>query len=418
MTQAPAITQESQAPSEIVVPEYAIEVDGLCKEYRIYGNPYHRLLEMLPRVKDRHRKVWALRDVSLRVEPGHTVGLVGPNGAGKSTLLKILTGTTFPTHGSYRIRGRVASLLELGAGFHPEFSGRDNIFLNAALMGLSREETLARYDSILEFSELEAFIDSPIRTYSSGMVCRLAFSIAVAVDPDVLIIDEILAVGDMHFQRKCVERIYEFKNAGKTILFCSHSLYDMRQLCDQAIWMHEGRARMTGDSVSVTNEYAAYEKALLGHESDVLDKLPGEPVEEGPKGPHIESIELLDPTNDRPCAEAVPGQPLRVRVRYNNGDDPIPLCLGIGFTRTDSTLCFGHVSVHDGVVLDQSCGLVDLDFDRLHLLTGEFVVFVWLMDGKGVHRYHQLLAPHNLKVMNQGLEVGLFLQDHRWTVRE
>ncbi|MFQ5505149.1 MAG: ABC transporter ATP-binding protein [Planctomycetota bacterium] len=399
--------------------DVVMEVTGLSKEYRIYGNPYNRLLELLPwSHRQRHQKVWALEDINLSISSGHTVGLVGPNGAGKSTLLKVLTGTTFPTRGRYRIKGCVASLLELGAGFHSEFSGRANIYLNAAMMGLGREETEARFEQVLEFSELHAFIDAPLRTYSSGMICRLGFSTAIAVDPDVLIIDEILAVGDMHFQRKCVEAIWDFKNRGKTIVFCSHSLYDIRQLCDQAIWLHEGRVRLIGDAVTVTNEYATYEKELIGRETDVFQTLPGKVVESGPRGPHIVSVDVLDQASGEPVAETAPGADICVRVHYKNASDPVPLCLGIGFTRTDATLCFGHTSELDGVEIGGAEGIVELCLDRLRLLSGEFVVFAWLMDGKGVHRYHQLLAPTNIVVMNRGKEVGLFLQDHRWTVRE
>ncbi len=400
--------------------EPAVVVEGLSKEYRVYGNPYNRILEVLPFVsgKDRHRKVFALKDVSFSVPKGRAVGLVGPNGAGKSTLLKILTGTSFPTSGRYRIHGRVASLLELGAGFHMDFTGRENIYLNAAMMGFSRAETEAKFEEILEFSELERFIDSPIRTYSSGMVCRLGFSTAIAVDPDVLIIDEILAVGDMHFQRKCVEKIWSFKERKKTILFCSHSLYDVRQLCDDALWIHQGRVRMHDSAVAVTNAYATYEKELVGRETDVLENLPGEPVESGPKGPHIEEIEILDMRTEEPAYEVPPLSDLKIRVRYRNDGDPIPLCMGIGLTRTDTTHCIGHTTGMDGVVFGGQEGVVELLLPGLRLLSGEFVLFVWLMDERGVHRYHQALAPRNLVVMNDGKEVGLFLQEHEWVVRE
>ena len=398
----------------------AIEVRDMGKEYRLYGNPFHRILEKCTgSQKQRHIKVHALQGIDFQVDPGSTVGLVGPNGAGKSTLLKILTGTTFPTSGSYRIRGKVASLLELGAGFHADFSGRDNIYLNASMMGLSKEETREKYQEILEFSELESFIDAPIRTYSSGMICRLGFSTAIAVDPDVLIIDEILAVGDMHFQKKCVERIWNFKERGKTIFFCSHSLYDVRQICDQAMWIEGGRIKMMDDAVKVTNAYATFEKELIGRETDVLDQLPGELVETGPRGPHVVSAEVLDAGTERPCYEASPGADLLVRVHFKNDQDsPMPLCLGIGFTRTDTTHCFAHTTEMDGIGLSQEEAVVDLLLPGLRLLSGEFVVAIYLMDGKGVHRYHQFLTPKNLVVLHDGKDIGLFLQNHEWKVRE
>ena len=204
-----------------------IEARGLSKTYRIYGNPYGRVLEKLPwnRGKRFYKPVDALLDVSFDVARGECVGLIGSNGAGKSTLLKVLTGTTFPTAGSYTVRGRVTSLLELGAGFQKSFTGRTNIFMNAAMMGFSRKEAKKKVDEIIEFSELGDFIDAPIQTYSSGMNARLGFSVAVSADPDMLILDEILAVGDMNFRKKCVDKILDYKKRGKSLFFCSARSY-------------------------------------------------------------------------------------------------------------------------------------------------------------------------------------------------
>ena len=415
---APSIVEGGGMSEPSITP--AIEVRNMGKEYRLYGNPIHRILEKIQGPgKQRHVKVHALQDIDFSVDPGSTVGLVGPNGAGKSTLLKIMTGTTFPTSGSYRIRGKVASLLELGAGFHMDFSGRDNIYLNASMMGLSKEETHRKYEEILEFSELASFIHAPIRTYSSGMICRLGFSTAIAVDPDVLIIDEILAVGDMHFQRKCVERIWDFKERGKTIFFCSHSLYDVRQICDQAMWIEGGRIKMMDDAVFFPPSSSPSSPALLGPAPDVLDGLPGEALDAGPSGPHVVSAAVLDATTLEPTYEIKPGADVLVRVHFKNyEDEPDPLCLGVGFTRTDTTNCFAHTTEMDGVVLEQPEAVVDLLLPSLRLLSGEFVVAIYLMDGKGVHRFHQFLTPENLVVMHDGKDIGLFLQDHEWQVRE
>ena len=236
--------------------KYSVEVEGLGKHYRAYERPLDRVIEAcsLGRLK-RHREFWALRNVDFRLASGASLGLIGANGAGKSTLLKVLAGITPPSEGRLRINGRVASLLELGAGFHLDFTGRMNIVSNGVMMGFTRREMEAKMDEIIEFAELGDYIDQPVRTYSSGMGLRLGFAIAAVVDPDVLIIDEVFAVGDMYFQKKCVDKIYSFKQRGKTILFCSHSLYDIRQLCDEAIWMRNGLPAAVGDSVTVTNEY-------------------------------------------------------------------------------------------------------------------------------------------------------------------
>ena len=399
--------------------ENAVEVRGLGKQYKVYEYPHDRVLEWfsLGRMK-RHKSLWALRDVDLQVPWGSALGLVGENGAGKSTLLKILAGTTFPTTGSYRIQGTVASLLELGAGFHADFSGRENIFMNAAVLGFSRREVEKKFQEIVDFSGLEAFIDAPIRTYSSGMVMRLGFSTAVSVDPDVLIIDEIFAVGDMEFQRKCVDKIWEFKRRGKTILFCSHSLYDVRQLCEQAIWIKDGKIQLMGDSVHVTNEYAEFQKARLEKDA-VVEACDVRPIGlGGKKVPRVEKAWVADPRTGEQVTRVFSEDPVEVVVEYVNDDPPLDLCVGIGFTRTDTTLAFAHTTEMDGVAVGGRAGRVKLKFPRLNLLEGDFVVFVYLMDGKGVHRYHQYLTENNLSVRNKAKAAGLYPQRHTWRVED
>ena len=210
---------------------------------------------------------------------GKALGIIGENGAGKSTLLKVLAGTSMATGGRHIVHGKVASLLELGTGFHSEFSGRANIYLAAQVLGFSLDEVKGRIDEIVDFAELGAYIDQPVRTYSSGMVMRLGFSVATAIDPDVLIIDEILAVGDLYFQKKCVDRIFQFRNSGKTILFCSHSLYDVRQICDEVVWIKDAKVEMQGPPQDVTVAYANYERSLSADESNLSmgkDRLQGE----------------------------------------------------------------------------------------------------------------------------------------------
>ncbi len=396
--------------------EPAIEVQNLSKSYQLYGSPFGRLMERMPWNKHaRHKAVHALRDVTFDVPRGTCVGLVGGNGAGKSTMLKILTGTTFPSSGGYRIRGRIASLLELGAGFHLEFSGRENIYMNAAMMGFTRKETKAKFQEILDFSELYDFIDAPIRTYSSGMVCRLGFSVAVATDPDVLIIDEILAVGDMHFQRKCVERIFDYKNRGKTMFFCSHSLYDVRQICDRAIWLKNGHVERIGDAVAVTNDYATYENQL-GAKADfkVVEKQP-----ERDDQPRILGVDLLDAKTGQPRNVFNPGDSVAVRVHIRNGATPERLNVAVGATRKEGMLMFAHSTQFDGVTIDFQEGAVVLELPNLRLLAGELVVPVWLLDARGVHRFHEMPASKNLVVENHtSKDIGVVLHDHAWRVEQ
>ncbi len=405
-----------------------IRVEDVHKTYRVYRKPMDRLRESLPWNRSKgplHKEVHALRGVSFEVMPGQCIGLVGGNGAGKSTLLKLLTGTTRPTHGRYSLRGKVAALLELGAGFQKNATGRANIFMNAALLGRTREETKAKFKEILDFSELHDFIDQPISTYSSGMVARLGFSVAVATDPDVLIIDEILAVGDMHFRRKCVDKIMSFKDRGKTMFFCSHSLYDVRQICEKAIWMRTGAVQMYDDAVAVTNEYATYENQLIEEQSEHVQSLQiadAAPVK-GAMNPknaeryaRVLSAELIDGETGKPRHKFQPGDSVAVRVHIKNGKQPEPLALAVGFTRADGTLCFAPTTEMDGVPLDVQEAVVTLRLDNLRLLSGEFVVPVWLLDARGVHRFHETTCAQNLIVQNRTKELGLFLTERSWSV--
>jgi len=220
----------------------ALQVDGLAKQYRIYDKPADRLKELLTRgYLQRHREFWALKNISFAIQPGTTTGIIGPNGSGKSTLLQIIAGTLNPTHGSVHVEGRVGALLELGAGFNLEFTGIENVYMNSALMGFSRDETTARLSEIERFAELGEFINQPVKTYSSGMFVRLAFALAVNSDPDILIVDEALSVGDTIFQHRCVRRIREMQERGTTILFVSHEPTLVRALCSRAILLYPRR---------------------------------------------------------------------------------------------------------------------------------------------------------------------------------
>ncbi|MBF0257642.1 MAG: ATP-binding cassette domain-containing protein [Desulfamplus sp.] len=234
-----------------------VNVQNVNKNYYIYAKPHDRLLQALLR-KPMHKVFEVLKDISFEVGLGQSLGIIGDNGAGKSTLLKLLAGTVQPTTGTIEVNGRVAALLELGAGFHPEFTGRQNIYLNASLLGISDEEIKKKEDEIIAFAELEEFIDRPVRTYSSGMYVRLAFSIATMVDPDILIIDEALAVGDMGFQKKCIQRMNHFKEQGRTMLFCSHSMYHVQELCERVIWLENGRVRKAGKCDEVVAQYEEF----------------------------------------------------------------------------------------------------------------------------------------------------------------
>lgn len=236
--------------------DYKIIVDDVYKTFNVYldkANTIKEKLMFFKRNKKEKREV--LKGINLKIKKGEAVALIGINGSGKSTLLKLMTKIIYPTKGKITTNGKLTSLLELGAGFHPDFSGRENIYFNASIFGLTRKEIDKRMEQIIEFSELKDYIDNPVRTYSSGMYMRLAFSVAINVDADILLIDEILSVGDQHFQEKCFNKMNELKKEGKTMVFVTHSMESVKQLCDRAVWLHKGIIKMDGNTEEVVAEY-------------------------------------------------------------------------------------------------------------------------------------------------------------------
>lgn len=326
-----------------------LHVEGVSKQYRIYDHPGNRLKEsILGGRRKYHREFWALKDVSFEVETGATVGIIGANGSGKSTLLQIITGTLEPTHGSVRHEGRISALLELGSGFNPEFTGIENVFMNATLMGLSRTEAEALLPSIERFAEIGDFIRQPVKTYSSGMFVRLAFSVAISVDPQILIVDEALSVGDAVFQHRCLRRLKEMQERGATILFVSHDAGAVRALCSRAILLNAGRVVADGKPTDVFNRYQklvmareeAYEhKVGVGAEASVpsvsgdasvLDELgsappPSHTYRHGDGSAEVLSVELLDSAGRR-IGIVESGEEVSVRVRtlfHLNAEAPV-----------------------------------------------------------------------------------------------
>jgi ABC-type polysaccharide/polyol phosphate transport system ATPase subunit len=240
------------------VPSPIVEFRGVSKSYPIYPAPSARLKELaLLNRKSFHRDFWALRDVSFEIQPGETFCIVGENGSGKSTLLQMVAGILHATAGEVAVRGRVAALLELGTGFNPEFSGRDNVYVNAAILGLSRKEIDAKFRLIEEFAEIGEFIDQPVKTYSSGMAVRLAFAVAIHVDPEILLVDEALAVGDIYFRQRCLRKVHELRGRGVTIMFVSHAISEVKSIGDRAMWLDAGRIRDIGNTDLVVSRYMA-----------------------------------------------------------------------------------------------------------------------------------------------------------------
>ena len=237
--------------------DYKIIVDNVYKTFNVYLDKANTIKEKLLFFASRNKKEKreVLQGINLKIKKGEVVALIGTNGSGKSTLLKLMTKIIYPNKGKITTEGKLTSLLELGAGFHPDFSGRENIYFNASIFGLTKKEIDERLEDIIDFSELRPFIDNPVRTYSSGMFMRLAFAVAINVDADILLIDEILSVGDEHFQNKCFDKMLELKNKGKTMVFVTHSMGSVRKLCDRAVWLSNGKIKMDGDTNTVVDEY-------------------------------------------------------------------------------------------------------------------------------------------------------------------
>ena len=310
----------------------ALRVNSVSKQYRIYDKPADRLKETLTRGRWKaHREFWALKDISFEVEAGTTTGIIGPNGSGKSTLLQIITGTLQPTHGSVSLDGRVAALLELGAGFNSEFTGIENIFMNTSLMGISKADTERLLPGIETFAEIGDFIYQPLKTYSSGMYVRLAFATAIATAPQILIIDEALAVGDAVFQHRCMRRIKEMQENGTTILFVSHDPSAVRALCSHAVLLNGGKLVTEGTPADVLNRYQkiimareqAYEETLKSADAPALEnetaELSSTPLSHvyrhGDRSAEVLKVELLDSAL-KPTQLVETGEPLNVRVVY------------------------------------------------------------------------------------------------------
>jgi lipopolysaccharide transport system ATP-binding protein len=286
----------------------AVEFQGVSKSYAIYDSPGDRLKELLSlnRLK-RHRDFWALHDIGFEVERGLTFCIVGENGSGKSTLLQMVAGILHPTSGTVAVNGRVSALLELGAGFNPEFSGRDNVYLNGSIMGLTTRQIDARYKDIESFAEIGDFINQPVKTYSSGMVVRLAFAVAINVDPEILLVDEALAVGDIYFRQRCMRKVHELRSRGVTILFVSHAVGDVKAIGDRAMWLDKGRVREIGEPDRVVSKYLAAmvekDSTYLRHKSDAEPKRPAAQPARAPEV--IETIPNIDGRHGDSRAEVI-----------------------------------------------------------------------------------------------------------------
>jgi lipopolysaccharide transport system ATP-binding protein len=389
--------------------QIAVRAENLGKTYVLYDTPLDRLKQLLNKGRKYGREFVALDDISFELRKGEVLGVIGHNGAGKSTLLQLLCKTLTPSCGQLQVNGRIAALLELGAGFNPEFTGRENIFLNAAVLGLSESEIKARFDEIVDFSGIVDFIDQPVKTYSSGMYVRLAFSIATSIAPDILIIDEALSVGDGAFARKSFDRIMALKASGTTILFCSHSMYHIEAICDRAIWLEKGRMRLLGAPEIVTRAYAGGEKAPTQATS-------AQPEAHGPA--RIRSVVVSADGNSGKVLTLEAGQSdLSIEVRFSF-DLSLPLpSVAFGLETESGQAVSSGSTVFDQTqaeVVASGEATVNLVFPKIPLIHGRYRLTIFLACERAIHVYDQALYCATLDVRHPGAEQGVCFLPHRW----
>lgn len=403
--------------------DLAISVQGLGKCYQIYEKPRDRLLQMLFRNRRYYREFHALNEITFDLKQGECLGIVGKNGAGKSTLLQLLCGTLTPTTGTMNVKGRIAALLELGAGFNPEFSGRENVYLSATVLGLSKDEIDARYDEIVAFSGIGNFIDQPVKTYSSGMYVRLAFSVATSIDPDILIIDEALSVGDGEFARKSFDRIMDMKAKGATVLFCSHSMYHIEAICSCALWLDGGRAMMFDQPSKVTT---AFSNSLLIEES--LKKAAPEVSEKSEPSQQLAAQARID----RIVASADGITANRLNLRSRESDLYIQVFFSSDPAMPSPTVAFGMEtsagvsvssagSLYDDAVLQRNpdgSGMVELFFPKIPLMRGMYRISIYLACERMLHVYDHAVYCIELDVSHTGIEQGVVFLPRQWRYTE
>lgn len=368
----------------------------------------------------------ALAGVSFDVEQGRTFGIIGRNGSGKSTMLKLIAGIGRPTSGTVTVRGRISALIELGAGFHPEISGRENVFINGMMLGLSRRDIAKRFDEIVAFAGMEPFIDAPVKTYSSGMYMRLGFAVAINVDPDVLLVDEVLAVGDEAFTHKCLDKFAELRQRGRTVLLVTHSLDLVARFCDEALWLDGGVARAVGDPQRVIDGYlldiADAEKRTLARPASLPAAqagLPPDPSREaegrwGSREAEIVAVDLRTGAGERSHVFTT-GDPVAIHLHVRTHEPITDFAFGIGIFNADGVCCYGTNTHIEGATPHELSGDAEVVFeiDALDLVDGTYKIDVAVHRGSGApYDYHRHL--HTLRMISPVKEPGIYRPRHRW----
>lgn len=425
--------------------DIVIEVKNISKIFKIYQDKGHMLKEKaLNWNRNKYEKKVVLDNVSFQVKRGEAVGLIGHNGCGKSTTLKLLTGIMYPDSGDITVKGRISSLLELGAGFHPDLSGRENIYINASIFGLSRKEIDKRLNSIIRFSELEEFIDNPVRTYSSGMYMKLAFSVAINVDADILLIDEILAVGDVNFQAKCFKKMQEIKRKGTTLVLVSHSMEQIESLCDRSIWLQEGHVIADGPTKEVDYQYLSYmkqrrkdsvEKEIEQLEADqkrereqiIEDETQqeGEEAQEnaeawsgrfGSGEMRIENVKCLNSKGESVSTLDF-GENFTIQFDVKKKKEVQDVWFGMTIIRNDGVVCYGTNTLadSDSQYHISERGVVKMVFEDIKLMPGEFYVDICV--GKAFNEFIDYWqTAKTIEIFGERKDIGCVKLEHKWDI--
>lgn len=412
----------------------AIQAINLSKCYQLYNHPRDRLKQFLWRGKRNFfRELWALRRIDLTISHGEIVGIVGQNGSGKSTLLQLICGTLTPTSGEIHIDGRIAALLELGAGFNPEFTGRENIYMSATILGLSSDDIEDRIEDIIDFSGIRDFIDQPVKTYSSGMFVRLAFSVSINVDPEILVIDEALSVGDGAFSRKSFSRIMQLRDAGKTILFCSHSMFQIESLCSRAIWLDHGKMIADGETAKVVTDYQQFlDKSALSPDNGNFSAMKDDkdtdtdtdsesPLKQSrfiSGSAHLTGVKIfIDGENNLNKPIISNKSCLSLIIAFKS--DPALPCPNVAVTiqTMDARTITSAATWEDQITPTRhpdGTGSITLNIDSIPLLKGDYLVSVHLLCERGIHIYESAQGIATLSVTQEGRLRGFFVLPHRW----
>jgi lipopolysaccharide transport system ATP-binding protein len=392
--------------------DYLVEAEHIGKRYHLFEHPIDQVKEFLTlRRKKYHQEFWALKDINFKIRQGESFGIIGKNGAGKSTLLKIITGVTKPTTGRIEIRGKIGALLDLGAGFHPEYSGRENIFLSGAVMGLSQEEIRDRLPEIIEFSDLGDFIDRPVKTYSTGMYIRLGFSVATSIHPDLLVTDEVLAVGDENFQKKCIKRMEGFLEVGKTILFCSHGMFHVKKICQKAIWLDRGQVKSMGNASEVVNDYLDFMREQEAEENNVEKK-----IEKLRSSLYsiVREVRITDGENVE-RDEFKMGETVRVKVIIETPPGEEAPAVAVGIVRNDQIPVYGISSDMDAVEpekIGENLYSICYELPEVMLLPGKYIFRSHSMDHPALRLFDTLERAITIK--GNSREMGVCRLKHRW----